>query len=88
MPFTLQGAKEFFTQLYTRPSIKEIIAEDIEQGRLDIIQCKSHVQTYQFMQHMAEAKIVALIAWERKSEHPAPYKAHYNTLRKHNDTRA
>lgn len=87
MDITLSSVRYFFTRIYTRPSIKEIIAEDIVQAKLDVIQCKAHVTTYQFMQHMAEAKITALIAWERKSEPLVPYKTHphYTNVRKQND---
>lgn len=65
MPTMSNKIDEFFTKLYTKPSIKEVIADNMLESRKEVMQYKHHIETYLFLQHMAEYKIAAMLQWEQ-----------------------
>lgn len=62
---SIQTLKEYCNSLFCRPTIREFIADDMVEAQKEVMQYKNHIQTYLFLQHMAEYKIAAMIQWEQ-----------------------
>lgn len=52
--------------LFKVPTLKEIIAHEMEKAVNEENQCKQVILSHRFQQHMAQAKIEALNAWREK----------------------
>lgn len=55
-------------KMFSPPSLMDIVAEQMQQATLERQQARQTILNHRFVEHMAQAKIAALEAWNHKGD--------------------